>query len=295
MDFFEYIDEFRKYITIPASVKLEALEPSLRPAKRKMVQLIGQETYDLILAYYNTPTPADPILAASVEHVQATLANNMHIDYFKLIASERNATDNKLYKYQEDQTLEINITNVWVELDGLLELLAANDAKFPDYVNTDTYKSRDTLVFKDAREFDKYYGIDQSAYFHMRTMYLQHEIIKDKLVKRGVDITTLDQDEDYEYAVKKALAYEVMARAAKSFEYAELPKSIRNDLSDEMRRRVYKSPQETLIKEVLYQQFHNQSMEYLRDVEDYLQKQINGTYTEPEDVNNIDDKFFYTT
>lgn len=296
MDFFNYIDEFRKYITIPASVKLEALQPSLRPAKRKLTQLIGKETYDAILAYYNTPSdPVKPAFETAVEHCQAALANIMHQDYFKLIASERNATENKLYKYQEDQTLEINITNSWTELDGLLELLEANQTDFPEYPNTDTFKAREKLIFKDAREFDKYYGIDQSAYFYMRTVYVQHEIITDILQKRGVEIASIDADEKYEYAVKKALAYEIMAQAANRFEYAELPKSIRNDLADEMRRRTTTSAQETLIKEKLFQQLHNKSAEYLLDVEDYLQKQNTGTYTAPEDVNNEGDKFYYVT
>ncbi len=294
MDFFNYIDEFRKYIQIPASVKLEALSPSFRPAKNKVISLIGKATYDIIKEAY-TSASEEEVLTEAIEYIQATLANMMHIDYFKLSASERNATENKLYKYQEDQTIEINISNTWTELDNLLVLLEANKDTFPDFVNTDSYKAREQMIFKNAREFDKYYGIDQSAYFHMRTIYLQQEIITDVLSKRGVDIESIAQDEKYEYAVKKYLAYEIMAQACRRFEYPELPKSIRNDLSDEMRRRVYKSSQASLIKDVLFQELHNKAKEYLLDVEDWIQKQNAGTYEVPEDVNSEDNKFFYTT
>lgn len=296
MDFFTDIDEFRTYIAIPASVQLTALNPSFRPAKRRIANVIGAKTYATIKSHYsNPPEEVNATLDEAVEYIQGALANMMHIDYFKMSASERNATENKLYKYQEDQTIEINITNTWTELDNLLELLEANQTTFTDYVDTDTFKERENLIFKNAKEFDKYYGIDQSAYFYMRTTYLQKEIITDILEKRGVDIESVDQNEKYEYAVKKALAYEIMAQACRRFEYPELPKSIRNDLSDEMRRRVYMSSQSTHIKEVLFQELHNKATEYLHDVEDWIQKQNSGSYEVPEDVNDEREKFFYTT
>ncbi|MCW3784928.1 DUF6712 family protein [Plebeiibacterium sediminum] len=292
MDFFQYIDEFRKYIQIPASVKLEALDPSFRPAKRKIINLIGKATYTKIKDAY-TSESEDETLKEAIEYVQAALANMMHIDYFKLSASERNSTENKMYKYQEDQTIEINISNTWTELDNLLEILEANNTVFPDFENTDAYKVRDKLIFKNAREFDKEYGIDESAYFYMRTVYIQYEVITDVLTKRGVDIESINQDEKYEYAVKKSLAYEVMARACKQFDYLELPKSLRNDMYNEMRKRDFK--QSTSIKEEIFQQLHNKAYDYLLDVEDWIQKQNAGTYEVPEDVNSEDNKFFFTT
>lgn len=296
MDFFNNIDDFRKYIEIPASVSVVALAPSFRPAKKKVQDIIGAATYQQLLNHFTTPpAEADAKLDQAVEYTQAALANLTHITWFKTQASERNATEKKLYKYQEDQQLEINITNTWNELDSLLELLEGDTTLFPDFANTDAFKERESLLFKNAREFDKYFGIDQSAYFFMRSTYLQKEVIVDTLQKRGVEAAALAANTKLEYAVKKALAYEVMAQACRRFEYHELPASIRKDLSDEMRRRVYKSPQSTFIQDTLFQELHNKALDYLKDVEDLIAKAHSGTYTEPEDVNLEENQFYYTT
>ncbi|TAJ13053.1 hypothetical protein DMA11_10330 [Marinilabiliaceae bacterium JC017] len=296
MDFFNDIDDFRKYIQIPASVQVVALASPFRPAMRKVQNIIGKATYLQLKNHFDTP-PAepDPVLDEAVDYIQAALANLTNIDYFKLQAAERNASEGKLYKYQEDQAIDINIRNVWTEMDNLLELMENDTTKFASFAESDAYKERENLIFKNARDFDKYFGIDQSAYFFMRATYLQKEVIVDVLQKRGVEVATVDQDPKYEYAVKKALAYEVMAQASRRFEYPELPASIRQDLSDEMRRRVYKSSQETFIKETLFQELHNKAMTYMLDVEAYIQKSKSGAYSAPEEVNSEDNKFFFTT
>lgn len=294
MDFFNNIDDFRNYIEIPASVQVVALAPSFRPAQKKVQDIIGKVTYKQLLTHFTTPlTEPDTKLDEAVEYIQAALANLTHITWFKLQASERNATEKKLYKYQEDQHLEINISNTWNELDSLLELLESDTTKFAEFAKTDAFKERENLIFKNARDFDKYFGIDQSAYFFMRSTYLQKEVIVDTLQKRGVDPAMVDPDDKYEYAVKKALAYEVMAQACRRFEYHELPASIRKDLSDEMRRRVFKSPQSGFIQDTLFQELHNKAMDYLKDVEDLITKANSGTYATPEDVNSEDNQFFF--
>ena len=297
MDFFNTIDDFRTYIKIPASVQVVALRPAFRPAKRKVQYILGKATYKQLLNHFTTPpdTP-DPVLNEAVEYIQAALASLTHIDWFKLEAGERNATENKLFKYQEDQQMGISLSNFWTEMDNLIELLESDGTKFADFVSTDIYKTREKLILKNANEFEKQFGIDNSAYFFMRSTYLQKEVIADVLEKKGVVVADIEGESDkYIYAVKKATAYETMAQACRRFEYAELPASVRNDLSDEMRRRVYKSSQSAFIKDVLFQELHNKAMQYMGDVEDYILKKKSGTYTELEDVNDETNQFFYTT
>ncbi|WP_289054169.1 hypothetical protein [Carboxylicivirga marina] len=297
MDFFNTIDDFRNYIAIPASTQVVALASVFRPAKRKVQYIIGKATYKQLLDHYTTPPGEDDaVLDEALEYIQAVLANMVHIDWFKQQAGQRNASDKKLFKYQEDQAIEINITNIWSEMGQLIALLESDEEKFADFAATDIFKERQKLVIKNANEFEKSFGIDSSGYFFMRTVYLQKEVITDMLEKRGVVVADIEgEDDKYIYAIHKAVAYEVMSMACRRFEYPELPASIRNDLADEMRRRVYKSSQATFLKETLYQEFHNKALEYLGDVEDYLQKQKSGSYAEPEDVNDESNNFFFTT
>nr|WP_321409328.1 hypothetical protein [uncultured Carboxylicivirga sp.] len=297
MDFFKSIDDIRKYVKIPASLQMVALSPAFRPAKRKVLYIIGKETYLLLLNHYNTPPEEkDAVLDQAVEYLQAVLANMMHIDWFKLESSERNATENKLYKYQEDQIIEIHIDNIWAEMDQLIDLLNSNTEKFSDFANTDIAKTRKSLVITNANTFDKYFGINSSSYFFMRSTYIQQEVITDMLVKRGVVVADISGKNDkYKYAINKATAYEVMAQACRRFEYAEFPPSIRQDITNEMKRSVQKFNQSSYIKETLFQQLHNRAMEYLGDLEDLIRKDASGTYEAPEEVNDESNKFFFTT
>ena len=174
LDFFASIGDIKKYVKgFTADEQIDGLNPVFRPSKQRVVNIIGLDTYNQILAYYNDPDPVDDILAQAVDFISGALANIMFIPWFFDESGERNNTDNNLYRYQEDKIIEITIDRYWTELNYLIELLDANIAKFTDYPNTDTYKDRENLFFKNAYEFDRWYSISKSAYFFNITIPIQ--------------------------------------------------------------------------------------------------------------------------
>ena len=143
IDFFNGLDDIQKYVKgFTADTHINNLAPDLRPAKKKIVNLIGQDTYDDLLTYFNTaePSPEVPKKATANEYLQAALANLIAIMHFIFESSDRNNTDRNVYRYQEEKMLDLYLENSWGELNSLLTHLAANTDIFTNYAETDTYK-----------------------------------------------------------------------------------------------------------------------------------------------------------
>lgn len=294
IDFFTGIDDIQKYVKgFTADTHVNTLEPDLRPAKKKMINLIGQDTYDALLEYFNTadPEPAEPKKAQAIEYLQAALANQIAIMHFIFESSDRNNTDRNVYRYQEEKMLDLYLENTWGELNSLLTYLAANADTFTDYADTDTYTERNNLFIKNAHEFHKYYGINNSEYFFTNCVFIIKEVQEDTIKPMlntfpptGEDIETL------EWNIGKAIAFETVSRACTRFDLTELPKGLRHDMYRETNK---KNDNDQEVKNKMATILHNKAQEYLRYIENYANKARNdGDLIIPEDSYQDDDKFY---
>lgn len=288
IDFFEYISDLREYAPqLKSDSKIESLAPYFRPQKQRIISLIGQPTYDLILNYYGDPNPVDAKKGTAVDHIKGAIANMIGIPYFIFEASERNNTDNRLFRYQENQQIDQYLELFWNELSALLNHLETNSEVFPAFQNMEQHKVLSSLFLKKASEFNRYYHIGNSSYFFSLSLFIMEEIQRETLSSRHKEFLT-ETDENVKYLIGKYITFETISRACIRFDYTELPKAIRNSIVNEISA---KKGSETEVKEKLSIYHHNEADKYLLNIEEARNESRNeGVYVLPPELNSEDDK-----
>jgi hypothetical protein len=293
-DFFSNVAQIKAFVRgIDASADINSFAPVYRQAAKKYVNLVGQATYDMLKAHIATPpTPAVPEKDLAVEYSRGALSNLMAIPWFNFDSGTRNATDKKLYRYQEDKITETYLENAWAELDQLVAIMEDNATVFNDFAESELYKQRNGLYIKNASEFHALYNIDSSSYFYYNTVFIMREVENENIKPR---LEAEPEDEDILWLVKKAIAFEVVAIACQRFDYSELPKGIRNDIIKEISGSVNRNELGN-IKNSIATMLHNKAMEYLDKVDLRLKSaaSIEAPVVPDADVNKEENKFYLT-
>lgn len=290
-DLFNYTSDLREFAPqMPTDGSIENFEPHFRPQQQKLENILGKETFDKLVTYFKSEGfDATTVTGKAVVYLRASLANLTAIPYFIFEASQRTNTDNKIYRYQENQQLEIYLENSWTEINFLLNHLESNTTDFTEFAQTDQYKLRQSLFIKNAKEFKRFYGAIDSSYFFSNVIFIIEEVQNDEIGNRLKDFKTVD-DETVKFNIGKAIAYEALARACKQLDYTELPRGIRNDIAKEINE---KNGKETEIKNLLSAFFHNKAAEYFLKIEDFANKSRNaGKLVIKENTLSETDKFY---
>ena len=293
-DFFTYSSDLRDFAPqMPTDAKIESMEAHYRPQFQKIINLIGLETYNILKDYFadppEVPVENDLIVADAIPYLRGALANLTAIPYFIFEASQRNNTENNLYRYQEDKQIETYLENAWTELNFLLNHLEDNAEVFTEYAATDQFKLRQTLFIKNASGFKRYYGSINSSYFFNNVIYIIEEIQNEEIQPR-LEAFQAITDVNMKWLIGKAIAYETLSRACLQLDYTELPQGLRNDISKEINQ---KNGKETEIKIALSATFGNKADEYLLQIEEANNEIRNaGTYTMPQNTITETDKFY---
>lgn len=309
-DFFSTTEILKQFVAgIDGSVLISQFAPLYRQASKKLVGIIGQETYDKLKNHLVTPPdPADADLDLAVEYTRATLANWLARSWFIIDHQQRNATDRKLYRYQEDQTLELYLENAWAELDLLIALLESDTTKFSEFAETLTSTERAKFYLRKASEFDKYFGIDNSSYFYYRVLGIMKEVQEEEIFSRVKDEEyqpdyvpgedeELDETDKIPWLIRKSIAFETVARAAQRFDYSELPKGLRADISKEIGGSVNRAELGS-IKDTIYNRLHTKATEYLDKIETLLtiaKSTDNPPVIPAVETNDITKKFYLSS
>jgi hypothetical protein len=229
IDFFDSIDEFRSFAPgVEGSLLLESLYPSFLPTKTKIQDVITPGVYDAIKSDSENDTPShEPAIMA----IKSAVANYTMYKYKIFDAVSKNGGDQKLYKYQLEEIREEYITLFWASMDELLRYLDSHN-DLGNWKESDQCKQLAELPIKNAKEFNSYFGIDNSPYFFSKIQFLIKKLNQDQIIPRVGDISAIT-NEKLKDKCKRALCSHVMAEAAMLFDITELPKSIRNDVAHE--------------------------------------------------------------
>lgn len=268
-DFFKTPFELREFAPqMPTEGKIELLEAHYRPQYQKLVNLMGLATYDLLKsAYAAVDFDATTSIGIAVGFLRGALANLTAIPYFIFEASQRNNTENKLYRYQENKQIETYLENAWTELNFLLNYMESNIANFTAYGETDQYKLRQTLFIKNAKEFQRYYGAVNSAYFFNNVVFIIEEIQNEE-IKPRVKLFPVITDSNMKFLIGKAMVYETLARACQQLDYTELPSGIRAEIQKDTDTRTAKGmTTESDLKSVFKAFFSNKAASYFLKIE----------------------------
>jgi hypothetical protein len=298
IDFFKTTGELRKYIaTFDASANVDQFDPHLRPAREKVINIIGQETYDLLRTYYNDTYPGtDKAKKNGVDYMQEALANFIARSY-SIFHAEGPDSKTRKYRYQEEKILEMYLEHAWTGMNNLLKLLETNTTTFSEFEDTDVYKERQTLFIKSAQEFHKGFQINNSAYFYNNVVSIIKEVQLDiKSRHSGFPDSLTELDDETKWIITKAIAFETVARACVRLDYTELPRGIRNDVMKEVNTKSrLNTYQESYIRENLYHYLHDEAEKWLWKLDFEANKDRNdGDYIEPTDDDPIseDDNFY---
>lgn len=229
IDFFDSIDEFRSFSPgVEASLMLDSLYPSFLTAKSKIQDVITVKVYDAILEDLSSGTQSHrPAIMA----IKSAIANYTMYKYSIFDAISKNGSEKKLYKYQLEEIKEEYITLFWASMDEMLRYLDLH-RDIGQWDSSNQCKEVAALPVKNAKEFNSYFGIDNSPYFFSKIQFLINKINQDQIIPRVGDISSLTSQKLKERC-KRVLCSHAMAEAVMLFDITELPKSIRNDVAHE--------------------------------------------------------------
>jgi hypothetical protein len=258
------IDIVQRYAPdVPSSMNLASMTASFQNAYLRIANVIGESFLD------------ECISAAGPQQnlARGALANYMLFEQSPFLFKGRD----KAYRYQEVEIKEKYITNAWSFINTVINML--DDSENENWKNSECYKSRQNIVFRDQNDFDKYYAIDKSAYFFSKIVFLIREESL-KYTPSRITIENLSGKQRLSGALKYCIAYRVIARALMQFEISELPMSLRRDINHEYTK--YANAGD--YKKQLFDYLSGKAGDYADALEIELQK-ANNTFATG-DINN---------
>lgn len=299
-DFFNNIDAFKEVVPgVESSTILSEMQASFERAKQIITGIIGTSIYDLLKADFEAGTH-DENKQTAWEFLQGALGNRCYFQHliFKVIGKKKEQVS--FYKYEIQAMQETYLDNYWLYMDKLLAFLDTNPSDvFVQWTTTAMYKKRNLLLIKTAADFAGYCDLDYSEYFFYRTLNLHVEVMDTEISSRKIDATTYADNEKLERNIKRAIAYRTLANAILQFDYTDLPRSLRNDIYNELSKK--SGDRETSVKTEIAKRFAQKADDYfsLIDLERNAPDQDAGdstyVYQPPSDINDEDNSHYLMT
>lgn len=236
-DLFTDLNDFQKYTDgLTADTTYAQLGPSITTVVNATVlPMVTAQVY-IALADAAAPEEGDTEEEKAAkeralegkELLKTAVAAGAMLQYQIFASVKKNGGEGSLYKYQHEEIKDHYREALWGAMDQLLELLDANPS-IGDFENTDEYKERQELPVKNAREFDRYYGIGASSFFYHKVLFLLRQVWRSDVKP----LLPANPTEEMAELAKEALCYKVVALAVMQFDVTELPRAIRWDYNHE--------------------------------------------------------------
>ena len=236
-DLFTDLNDFQKYTDgLTADTTYAQLGPSITTVVNATVlPMVTAQVY-IALATAAAPEEGDTEEEKATkeralegkELLKTAVAAGAMLQYQIFASVKKNGGEGSLYKYQHEEIKDHYREALWGAMDQLLELLDANPS-IGDFENTDEYKERQELPVKNAREFDRYYGIGASSFFYHKVLFLLRQVWRSDVKP----LLPANPTEEMTELAKEALCYKVVAMAVMQFDVTELPRAIRWDYNHE--------------------------------------------------------------
>lgn len=228
------------------SSDFDSLQGSAVAARKRIVTIIGEEVFALIVAMDN-----EDVVKSFLQTAMAnlTLATQIAFD-----AVNRRKNEVNVYKYEMEGMKRAYMENFYNAMDSLIselmEPLTDESEEIYTKISEAWHKTRyfsmvESSKVKTADEFDAIYTIDLSYLFFFRCIPLQKEVLDESIGAyfsrlEGMG-TTAQGEENHEtvYLVQKiepmlklALVKKTVAKALRRFDILEFPDTIRNLFDD---------------------------------------------------------------
>ena len=236
-DLFTDLNDFQEYTDgLTADTTYAQLGPSITTVVNATVlPMVTAQVY-IALAQATGPQDGDTeeekaVKTATLEGkelLKTAVAAGAMLQYQIFASVKKNGSDGSLYKYQHEEIKDHYREALWGAMDQLLELLDENPS-IGDFEKTDEYKERQELPVKNAREFDRYYGIGASSFFYHKVLFLIRQVWRSDVKP----LLPTEPTEEMRELAREALCYKVVALAVMQFDVTELPRAIRWDNNHE--------------------------------------------------------------
>ena len=236
-DLFTDLNDFQEYTDgLTADTTYAQLGPSITTVVNTTVlPMVTASVYNA-LATATAPDEGDTeeekaakeAALSGKELLKTAVAAGAMLQYQIFASVKKNGSEASLYKYQHEEIKDHYREALWGAMDQLLELLDENPS-IGDFEKTYEYKERQTLPVKNAREFDRYYGIGASSFFYHKVLFLVRQVWRS-------DVKPLlppEPTDEMRELAREALCYKVVALAVMQFDVTELPRAIRWDYNHE--------------------------------------------------------------
>ena len=223
------------------SADFDSLQGSAVTARKRIVAIIGSNTFDDIVAIEGDDDFLKDTLRIAMANI--TLATQIVFD-----AVNRRKNDINVYKYEFEGMKRSYMENFYSAMDSLILELTSNEptdesdekgSPYGDWRKTSCYKLLSNCKVNTANEFDSIYPIDLSYLFFFRCIPLQKEVLDEGI---GVYFDRLEEGgENADFAklglkvlpmLKLALVKKTVAKALRRFDILEFPATIRNLFED---------------------------------------------------------------
>ena len=247
-DLFTDLNDFQEYTDgLTADTTYDQLKPSITTVVNATVlPMVTAQVY-IALATATAPEDGDTeeekaVKTAALEGkelLKTAVAAGAMLQYQIFASVKKNGSDGSLYKYQHEEIKDHYREALWGAMDQLLALLDENPS-IGDFEKTNEYKERQELPVKNAREFDRYYGIGASSFFYHKVLFLIRQVWRSDVKP----LLPTEPTEEMRELAREALCYKVVALAVMQFDVTELPRAIRWDNNHEFTKD--SKPQERL-------------------------------------------------
>ena len=236
-DLFADFGDFSKYVDgLTADTTYDQLTASINTVGMDIIMIITADAY---IAIAESEDDCKELL-------KTAMASGTMLKYQIFNSVKKNGSEASMYKYQHEELKEHYASAYWKAMDALLDWLDANP-ETGGYSDTLEYRDRQQLPVKSAAEFNRYYGIDNSALFFSKVLFLLRHCWYGKIKTM---VGAHQDDETIMEHAKTALCYMTMAKAVMQFDATELPRSIRWDFNHEYTRGSQMQDRDRLYREL---------------------------------------------
>lgn len=279
------------------SADLDSLQGSATSARKRIVAIIGKQTFGDIMAISSDDDALKSFLRSAVANL--TLATQLIFD-----AVNRRKNDVNVYKYEYEGMKRSYMENFYNSMDSLISELMDDvpedetaKAPYEDWRKTSYYKLLDNCKVATADEFDSIYPIDLSYLFFFRCVPLQKEVLDEGM---GSCFDRLEQgDESTGFAdvaqkvlplLRLALVKKTVAKALRRFDILEFPATIRNLFEDNTSSRSGSDESSRAINLAI--QLEGEVEDLLHNVDMLLDSQTGGDYFSLSSYNRPEDNMY---
>jgi hypothetical protein len=221
-------DDFRRFIPVNVNFLLEDALPKIEEVEMLVLpRFLGEAITEQIVGYFSESTLTKPQEKALflARKVVANLGFERHLPFCEVqfdndgVTVTASAERKPAFEYQTIKLSKTLLDTGWEAMDLLISHVASLPSLFPDWTDAPYYQEHQDALFKNAKDFSKFYPIQDRwlTFWALRPVIQAIEEDKGEAELARVDAlpgtVTEDQKNKLIRKLKRAIAYQAVINA----------------------------------------------------------------------------------